>query len=445
MKNKKLEEELTKKPEPVTEHPRIRTGCDLLDILLGGKAKTYGTEAGTILGVWGDSGSGKTFVINEMIAANHYRSPKKFRWVNSDGENGNKFDSVKLYGFETSSEGKPLSGFVKGDKGQLKPATITFHHSTTVQEMGAHVSLFLSGLKEDEYAIYAQDSLDSISDAGAEDEEQERLSKLVSGKAVVDKGSYNMGKQKSLSAFFARHVDELERKNCLLILTSQYRAKIGSPIPGQKTVTGGYSLKYYCHTILDLSLVRKIEVNGRWIGSVVKARTKNKARTERPGREIFYVVYFTRGIDNVGSNIDYLYDLRDKDGNLVSDDVCWGGAVPELKLVTAWLNDNGLMDNYKEFAYKVIGRRAVNLDVVYQWATEGMKAEGGNPEIPPACPEKYRETFGRKMKRDELRDLCGADPNERRRLRELVIAKWEEAEAKAEAAVGFEKVFDNFD
>ena len=174
MKDKKLEAALTKKPEAAQEHPRIRTGCDLLDILLGGKAKTYGLEAGTILGVWGDSGAGKSFVINEMIAANHYRNPKKFRWLNSDGENGNKFDCPKLYGFEISSEGKPLSGFVKGERGTLKPATITFHHSTTVQEMDAHVSLFLSGLKDDEYAIYAQDSLDSVKDAGAEEAMQER-------------------------------------------------------------------------------------------------------------------------------------------------------------------------------------------------------------------------------------------------------------------------------
>lgn len=45
MKDKKLEAALTKKPEAVQEHPRIRTGCDLLDILLGGKANTYGPEA----------------------------------------------------------------------------------------------------------------------------------------------------------------------------------------------------------------------------------------------------------------------------------------------------------------------------------------------------------------------------------------------------------------
>ena len=79
MKDKKLEAALTKKPEAVQEHPRIRTGCDLLDILLGGKAKTYGPEAGTILGVWGDSGAGKSFVINEMIAANHYLPPLHHR------------------------------------------------------------------------------------------------------------------------------------------------------------------------------------------------------------------------------------------------------------------------------------------------------------------------------------------------------------------------------
>lgn len=416
----------------------IRTGCDMLDILLGGKKDTYGIQAGTILGVWGDSGSGKSFVINEMIAANYYRDKENFRWLDSDGENGNKFDTKKLYGLQISSEGKTINGFLKSENGKLKPASVNFHHSTTVQEMDAHLSLFLSGLKENEYAIYAQDSLDSINDAGAEEAVQERLSKMVGGKEVVNKGSYNMGKQKFLSSFFADHVDELERKNCLLILTSQYRDKIGSVIPGQKSVSGGRALKYYCHTILDLTMVRKIEVGDCWIGSVVKARTKNKSRTERPGREVFYVVYFTRGIDNVGSNIDYLYNLRDKDGKLVSDEVSWGGEMPTLKSVTAWLNETGKMDAYKEFAYGVIGRRAVNLDVVYQWA----KGEG---EVPGACPEEYDSKFGKRMTRDELRALCGSDAAERRKLRQLVIEKWEAKEAEAAAAVGFQKTFDNFD
>lgn len=441
MKDKKLEEAMTAKKDEQVPKKYIRTGCDLLDILLGGKKNTFGIQAGTILGIWGDSGSGKSFVINEMIAANHYRDRENFKWLDSDGENGNKFDCKKLYGFEMSSEGKTIEGFAKDDKGKMKPVSIKFHHSTTVQEMDAHLTLFLSGLKPGEYAIYAQDSLDSISDANAEEAQQERLSKMVQGKDVVNKGSYNMGKQKFLSQFFADHVEDLEQKNCLLILTSQYRAKIGSIIPGQKTVSGGMALKYYCHTILDLAVVSKIEVAGKWIGSVVRARTKNKARTERPGREIYYSVFFTRGIDNVGTNIDFLYDLRGDDGKLKSTEVCWGGEIPTLDTVRVWLEETNKMAEYKEFAFQVMGRRAVNLDIVEQWAKEGIPDKG----IAPACPEEYDKRFGKKMTRDELRDLCGRDIEARKRLRQLVIAKWEASEDEAAAAVGFQKTFDNFD
>lgn len=441
MKDKKLEEALTGKVvSPPVRY--IRTGCDLLDILLGGKKNVFGIQAGTILGIWGESASGKSFIVNEIIAANHYRDTENFKWLDSDSENGNKFDTKKLYGFEISSEGKIIEGFAKDEKtGKMKPASIRFHHSTTVQEMDAHLSLFLSGLKDNEYAVYAQDSLDSISDVGAEDEQQERLTKLVAGKEVSNKGSYGMGKQKFLSKFFADQVDNLERKNCLLVLTSQYRDKIGSVIPGQKSVSGGRALKYYCHTILDLSVVRKIEVGGRCIGSVVKARTKNKARTERPGREICYNVYFTRGIDNVGSNIDFLFDLRGDDGKLKSDEVIWGGVIPDLKSVGTWLTETGKMDEYKEFAYKVLGRRSVNLDVVEQWAKVGIPKEN----VPPACPEEYDQYFGKKMTRDELRALCGSNVSERKKLRKMVIEKWEAAEDEASAAVGFQKTFDNFD
>lgn len=443
MKDEKIEKAMTEEKSQKVEK-YIRTGCDMLDILLGGKKNAYGIPAGTILGVWGDSGAGKSFVVNEMIAANYYRDKEHFRWVDSDSENGNKFDCKKLYGLEINSEGRTLSGFMK-EGGKMKPVSVEFHRSKTVQEMDASLALFLSGLKENEYGIYAQDSLDSISDVGAEEEQQERVSKFVAGKEVSNKGSYNMGKQKFLSKFFADNVGELEERNCTLVLTSQYRDKIGSVIPGQKTVSGGKALKYYCHTILDLAMMRKIEVAGKWIGSVVRARTRNKSRTERPGREVFYTVYFTRGIDNVGSNIDYLYGLLDKDGKLVSEEVNWGGVMPTLSSVKEWLEKEQLMDAYKEFAYKVIGRRAVNLDVVYQWAKEGWCDANGKQVEAPACPEKYDSHFGKKMTRDELRKLCGSDIEARRTLRRLVIEKWEADEDRASAAVGFEKTFDNFD
>ena len=119
--------------------------------------------------------------------------------------------------------------------------------------------------------------------------------------------------------------------------------------------------------------------------------------------------------------------------------------MPTLKSVTEWLEKEQLMDAYKEFAAKVIGRRAVNLDVVFQWAKQGIVDDSGNVSEPPACPERYDEKFGRRMTRDELRNLCGNDVNARKQLRKLVIEKWETEEAKAAAAVGFQKTFDNFD
>jgi hypothetical protein len=103
------------------------------------------------------------------------------------------------------------------------------------------------------------------------------------------------------------------------------------------------------------------------------------------------------------------------------------------------------MDYYKEFAYKIINRRAVNLDVVDYWANIGMVDKDGVETLKPACPEAYNSKFGRKMTRNELRNLCSQDSKIRKQLRQLVIDKWEEEEQKASDAVGFQKTFDNFD
>ena len=65
-----------------------------------------------------------------------------------------------------------------------------------------------------------------MKDVGDEEAAQERMEKMAAGKEVVDKGSFKLGKQKFLSGFFADHVNELGQKNCLLLLVSQYRAKI---------------------------------------------------------------------------------------------------------------------------------------------------------------------------------------------------------------------------
>lgn len=417
--------------EEKVERDRIRTGCDLLDILLGGEKNVFGLKSGSIVNVRGDSGSGKSFLKNEILAANYYRYKDRFKWIGDDTERGDTFDTKGLYGVELSSKGHTIKGKLKSEKGALKDVSIEFDHSSTVQEMDAHLTLFLSSLKDNDIAVYALDSLDGISDAGAEEDEMNRAQLLAANKDVRDAGSYNMGKQKFLSGFFANKAGQLDDKNCTLIMTSQYRDAIGSRIPGQKTVSGGRALKYYCNCIIDLTTIAPIEAKGEVIGSYVRVRNKMKARCSRPDREIYYSVYFSKGIDNVGSNIDYLFGLRDDRGKLISDTVCWGGQMPTRELLTQWLTDTNLREQYNAFAKQKIGAGRIDIDCVYEWAHSF-------PEVTPL----YDSMFGKKMTRDELRALCETNKEDRKKLRQMVIDKWEAKEDAVAAAVKFNKVFD---
>lgn len=45
------------------------------------------------------------------------------------------------------------------------------------------------------------------------------------------------------------------------------------------------------------------------VGVVVKAKT-TKSKTPRPFRECFFSFLYDYGLDNIGTSIDYLFDLR---------------------------------------------------------------------------------------------------------------------------------------
>ena len=51
----------------------FRTGCKLIDLVVGGNKGVYGFPAGKFINIVGDKSAGKTFLANEIIASN-YRS-----------------------------------------------------------------------------------------------------------------------------------------------------------------------------------------------------------------------------------------------------------------------------------------------------------------------------------------------------------------------------------
>lgn len=277
-----------------------------------------------------------TALCNEAIANAYHRFKDKFKWV-YDGtcESGNTFDTERLYGIEII----PKKGAVK---------------SKTIQEAFCNMVEFLNGLEKDEFGIYVLDSIDAITSDEVEDISEERLKAHKSGKEY-DKGSYQGQKPKFLSSEFLPKIASLaEEKNCLVIVVSQLRDNVGGGgyAPKDK-VSNGRALLFYCSSRIWLKTKAEIERAGRQIGTIVEAETR-KARGPKPYRKCFYIFYYEYGIDDVGGNVDFLYDLRtEAKGELAkraANAIEWDGAEYTREDLIGFIEANGLEEELRNRA-----------------------------------------------------------------------------------------------
>ncbi|MBR4407823.1 MAG: hypothetical protein IKT27_05870 [Clostridia bacterium] len=403
-----------KKENVVVEEPRVRMGSDLLDLLIGGDKNVYGLPFGAIIQIWGDSSAGKTFIKNEMIASTYWAmgGPKaKLVWESDDSETGDTFKTERLYGVNIHPEVRKI--------GPLK-----FEDSETVEEMDGKLTNMLNWMPEDMYGIYAVDSLDGLADKTKKEKEAKRAKQQAKGEEVKDDGDYGAQIAKFLSQDFFRNKHKaLERKKLTLIIVSQTRCNfgaVGAFAPKKKTGNGD-AMEFYCHTRLKLSRLAFIEREGTKVGVVVKAVT-TKSKTPRPFREIVYTAYFDYGIDNIGSNIDYLFDLRGDDGKLgkAANAIAWSANAKKKSLTNLkdWLKKMDWERDCKaDLKAACDGKSNLSVDWIIGWATE-------DPERKIA----FDEEFGEEFTRDELIKLCEDNPEMAKELTERVRAKWEEHE-----------------
>jgi hypothetical protein len=130
------------------------------------------------------------------------------------------------------------------------------------------------------------------------------------------KGSFRLGKPKYLSnTFFPQLTDLTERKNALIIVISQLRCNLTPGSFEKYTRSGGKAMDFYAHTVLWLANVNKILAKGIPIGVTVKAKN-TKSKTPRPYRSCFIKLFFEYGLDDITTNIDYLYDFLTPKGLL---------------------------------------------------------------------------------------------------------------------------------
>ncbi len=175
---------------------------------------------------------------------------------------------------------------------------IDFRESETVEQWyeSLEKEVNLSSKEKKDFTIYVLDSLDAL--VSEEEMEQD-----------FNKAGFGMSKQKQMSKLFRRLVRKLRTNNILLIIISQLRDKIGVTFGETKTRAGGRALDFYASQIIWLYEIKKVKKGNLTVGIDIKAKVK-KNKLWKPFREVSFSILFEYGIDDVGSNIDYLKENK---------------------------------------------------------------------------------------------------------------------------------------
>jgi recombination protein RecA len=248
---------------------RLRTGCTVLDCVLGG-----GWCEGRIANIVGDKSTGKTLLVIEAcanFARQHPLGTIHYAEVEA------AFDSSYA-----AALGFPVDRvrFVK--------------NCFTVEDWFADLEATAKAAKQP--ALYVVDSLDALSDKA----ELER---------DLGEGSYGVSKAKKMGEAFRRIVQLLEEHQITVIIISQERDNIGVTFGKKSTRSGGRALDFYASQILWLHQIKRLSKTKGGIerntGIMVKAKAeKNKAGL--PFRECVFPLMFGFGIDDLRAGIEFL-------------------------------------------------------------------------------------------------------------------------------------------
>jgi recombination protein RecA len=304
----------------------LPTGITLYDLMLGG-----GYPLGKIVNVVGDNSTGKTLLNLECLAYNKKLMKNRLKFFYDDAESGFSFDAKKMYGVDLFKDGQK--------------------NSTKVEEFDYQLSKEIETLKKEDTLLYILDSLDALSSQAESDRNDERM-KAMDDEKVYDKGTFAMERQKMLSEMFRLKSSKIGDKNVTVVIISQVRANIGVMFGEKYTRTGGKALDFYASQAVWLAVAKKKEKEGRVIGVRIKAKTK-KNKVGIPFRDCFIDVLFDYGVDNVTSNLNFLYDLLTPQGEEKSKrQTCeWDGKEYRVNELISYLEKENLED---ELAKRVI-------------------------------------------------------------------------------------------
>lgn len=325
--------ERVKEPKEEVPIKLISSGCDVLDLALGG-----GYPLGGMVNIVGDKSSGKTALAIQLIVSALQIYDKRLKFFYDKAEGGFRFKTRKMFNLDIIKKGQ--------------------RRSKTVEDFSFNLREKLEELKKGEILIYVLDSFDGLT-SNEIIELDDKKYKAWKENRTAKTGSYKAAKCKDYKEFFQLRMDDIEDKECLLVVVSQVIDNITSRFI-EHTRTGGHAMDHFASHVVWLAQVKNEELikKDRSIGIGIKGKvTKNKI--SYPLRKCDLIYLFDMGVDNVSSNIDYLYKRKTETGLLSSKrtKLNWDGEGYTKDALIKHIEDNDLEDELlrrvKEDWYKI--------------------------------------------------------------------------------------------
>ena len=265
----------------------------------------------------GDSSSGKTMVSLKALAeASINKYFDDYDLIFDNVERGALMDIEEFFGPKLADRLEPprMVGGVPKFSEKVEEVYFNLHQRLDAVESG-----------KGKRFIYLVDSIDATTS-------EYEIEKFLENEKAFRKdeeavGDYGDGKAKIHSRWIRNMTFRLVKNKCTAIFLSQTRDNIGGERWEPDTVAaGGRALKFYAAFQLWSSLGRKLTktVNGndRQIGVISKIAVKKNRLT---GKEwsVEVPIYWSSGVDDLGSQIDFLIDekyWKEKDGKLTAPD-----------------------------------------------------------------------------------------------------------------------------
>lgn len=160
--------------------------------------------------------------------------------------------------------------------------------------------------------------------------------------------SYGMTRAKSLSKGFRKCIWKLSKCNLALLFVDQTRQNVGVKFGKKYTFAGGEALKFYASTRIFLKTKEKLENEfGKVIGVVINF-VVDKNKIAPPFREGSFRILFDYGIDDTGTNIEFLKENQEEKGWY---NIC-GKKIQSLNDAIEYTEDENLENDLVQEVYK---------------------------------------------------------------------------------------------